>query len=62
MVITRECIYRWPKWAGGNNLSAKRVDLEKRVDPMLGFVWIFQLCPLDRVNQWLMFKVILIVL
>ena len=40
MVITRERIYRW---AGGNNISAKRVDLEKRVDPMLGFVWIFQL-------------------
>ena len=38
---------------GGNNLSATRVD------PMLGLVWIFQLCPLDRVNQWLTFKVIL---
>ena len=60
MVITRERIYRWARWAGGNNLSAKRVDLEKRVDPMLGFVWIFQLWPLDRVNQWLTFKVILI--
>ena len=34
VVITRERIYRW---AGSNNLSAKRVD------PMLGFVWIFQL-------------------
>ncbi len=43
VVITRERIYRWARWAGGNNLSAKRVDLEKRVDPMLGFVWIFQL-------------------
>ncbi len=37
VVITRERIYRWARWAGGNNLSAKRVD------PMLGFVWIFQL-------------------
>ena len=62
VVITRERIYRWARWAGGNNLSAKRVDLEKRVDPMLGFVWIFQLWPLDRVNQWLTFKVILIIL
>ena len=43
MVITRERIYRWARWAGSNNLSAKRVDLDKRVDPMLGFVWIFQL-------------------
>ena len=43
VVITRERIYRWARWAGGNNLSAKRVDLEKRVDTMLGFVWIFQL-------------------
>ena len=43
VVITREQIYRWARWAGGNNLSAKRVDLAKRVDPMLGFVWIFQL-------------------
>ena len=43
VVITRERIYRWSRWAGGNNLSAKRVDLENRVDPMLGFVWIFQL-------------------
>ena len=43
MVIIRERIYRWARWAGSNNLSAKRVDLEKRVDPMLGFVWIFQL-------------------
>ena len=43
VVITRERIYRWARWAGDNNLSAKRVDLEKRVDPMLGFVWIFQL-------------------
>ena len=43
VVITRERIYRWARWAGGNNLSAKRVDLEKRVYPMLGFVWIFQL-------------------
>ena len=43
VVITRERIYRWSRWAGGKNLSAKRVDLEKRVDPMLGFVWIFQL-------------------
>ena len=37
VVITRERIYRWARWAGGNNLSAKRADLEKRVDPMLGF-------------------------
>ena len=37
MVITFECIYRWARWSGGNNLSAKRVD------PMLGFVWIVQL-------------------
>ena len=37
VVITRERIYRWARWAGGNNLSAKRVDT------MLGFVWIFQL-------------------
>ena len=43
MVITCKQIYRWVTWAGGNNLSAKRVDLEKRLDPMLGFVWIFQL-------------------
>ena len=27
MVITRERIYRWARWAGGNNLSAKRVYL-----------------------------------
>ena len=40
VVITHERIYRW---AGGNNLSAKRVDLKKRVDPMLGFVSTFQL-------------------
>ena len=37
VVITRERIYRWARWEDGNNLSAKRVD------PMLGFVWIFQL-------------------
>src|SRR3954471_17292528 len=37
VVITGERIYRWARWAGGNNLSAKRVDLEKRADPMLGF-------------------------
>ena len=43
MVITHERIYRWARWAGGNNLSAKRVNLEKRVHPMLGFVCIFQL-------------------
>ena len=60
VVITRERIYRLARWAADNNLSAKRVDLKKRVDPMLGFVWIFQLWPLDRVNQWLTFKVILI--
>ena len=51
VVITREQIYTWARWAGDNNLSARRVDLEKRVDPMLGFVWIFQLWPLDRVDQ-----------
>ena len=31
VVITHEWIYRWARWAGDNNLSAKRVDPEKEL-------------------------------